>query len=192
MIHRPGRHGVSGYRYSWRLDARRSVRPNAGGTASGGIIETIAGAAPFQKPVNALKTGFGWGLGIVEDGTGNLYVASCDLGVVLKIDRILQHHRLCWAAATGWTGNLDRRWRPRDSCTAALPLRSGDRRGEQSLHHRQRDWDGSSGRWNDRRHPDHRRKATSVRARGRWRSRHRSFARVPDRTRARWTGKPVH
>ncbi len=71
-----------------QLEARRaeSVRPNAGGTASGGIIETIAGAAPFQKPVNALKTGFGWGLGIVEDGTGNLYVASCDLGVVLKID----------------------------------------------------------------------------------------------------------
>jgi sugar lactone lactonase YvrE len=70
------------------LEARRTTRAHANdaGATGGGIIETIAGAVPFQKPVNALKTGFGWGLGIVEDGAGNLYVASCDLGVVLKVD----------------------------------------------------------------------------------------------------------
>lgn len=58
---------------------------NASGTASG-IIETLAGTAPFQQPVNALKTGFGLIRSITEDGKGNLYIASCDLGVVLKID----------------------------------------------------------------------------------------------------------
>jgi sugar lactone lactonase YvrE len=70
------------------LEARRSPRTRANNASAtgGGVMETIAGAAPFQKPVNALKTGFGWGLGIVEDGAGNLYVASCDLGVVLKVD----------------------------------------------------------------------------------------------------------
>jgi hypothetical protein len=68
-----------------QLEAGRSThaRANASGTASSGIIETIAGAAPFQKPVNALKTGFGQIQGIAEDSSGNLYVASCDLGVVL-------------------------------------------------------------------------------------------------------------
>jgi hypothetical protein len=72
-----------------QLAARRAAgsRPNnASGSASGGIIETIAGAVPFQKPVNALKTGFGRLQGIAEDGSGNLYIASCDLGVVLKVD----------------------------------------------------------------------------------------------------------
>ena len=71
-----------------QLDARRATHAhaNASGTASSGIIETIAGAAPFQKPVNALKTGLGQIQGIAEDGSGNLYIASCDLGVVLKVD----------------------------------------------------------------------------------------------------------
>ncbi len=76
-----------------QLEARRATRfqpndpqPTDASGAATGIIETIAGAVPFQKPVNALQTGFGWGLGIVEDGAGNLYVASCDLGIVLKID----------------------------------------------------------------------------------------------------------
>jgi sugar lactone lactonase YvrE len=71
-----------------QLEARRSTRAraNASGTGSSGIIETIAGAAPFQKPVNSLKTGLGQIQGIAEDSNGNLYVASCDLGVVLKID----------------------------------------------------------------------------------------------------------
>lgn len=71
------------------LEARRSRHSHAndGGATGSGIVETIAGAVPFQKPVNALKTGFGWGLGIVEDGAGNLYVASCDLGVVVKVDQ---------------------------------------------------------------------------------------------------------
>ena len=51
------------------------------------MIETLAGAAPFQQPVNALKTGFGNEVeALTEDSGGNLYVASCDLGVVLKID----------------------------------------------------------------------------------------------------------
>jgi hypothetical protein len=59
---------------------------NASGTASAGIIETLAGAAPFQQPVNALKTGFGDVEAMTEDSSGNLYVASCDLGVVVKID----------------------------------------------------------------------------------------------------------
>jgi sugar lactone lactonase YvrE len=70
------------------LEARHSPRPRAnnGGATAGGVIETIAGAAPFQKPVNALKTGFGQIQGIAEDSSGNLYVASCDLGVVLKVD----------------------------------------------------------------------------------------------------------
>ena len=81
---------------SWRqrvqaeLQARQVayLRPNdVGGGASGGIIETIAGAVPFQAPVNALNTGFGQLQGIAEDGDGNLYLASCDFGVVLKVDR---------------------------------------------------------------------------------------------------------
>jgi hypothetical protein len=71
-----------------QLEARRNThaRANASGTGSSGIIETIAGAAPFEKPVNALKAGFGQIYGISEDSNGNLYVASCDLGAVLKID----------------------------------------------------------------------------------------------------------
>jgi Bacterial Ig-like domain (group 3) len=71
-----------------QLEARRNTRAraNASGKGSSGIIETIAGAVPFQKPVNALQTGFGFVPGIVEDSAGNLYVASCDLGVVLKVD----------------------------------------------------------------------------------------------------------
>jgi sugar lactone lactonase YvrE len=70
-----------------RLVARRErLRANNTAGAGSGIIETIAGAAPFQKPVNALQTGFGLVEGIAEDSHGNLYVASCDLGVILKID----------------------------------------------------------------------------------------------------------
>lgn len=70
-----------------QLAARRArIRANNAAGASGGVIETIAGAAPFQTPVNALQTGFGLVEGVAEDSTGNLYVASCDLGVVLKID----------------------------------------------------------------------------------------------------------
>jgi sugar lactone lactonase YvrE len=70
------------------LEARRSPRTRANNASAtgGGVIETIAGAVPFQKPVNALKTGFGSAGNIAEDASGNLYVASCDLGVVLKID----------------------------------------------------------------------------------------------------------
>jgi sugar lactone lactonase YvrE len=80
---------------AWRQQVRAQreasraarFRPNAaGGAASSGIIETIAGAVPFQKPVNALKSGFGQLQGITEDSSGNLYVAGCDLGVVLKVD----------------------------------------------------------------------------------------------------------
>jgi hypothetical protein len=72
-----------------QFEARRGTHTHAndsGGNVSSGIIETIAGAAPFQKPVNALKTGLGQIQGIAEDGGGNLYIASCDLGVVLKVD----------------------------------------------------------------------------------------------------------
>jgi sugar lactone lactonase YvrE len=70
-----------------RIESRRArLRANAASGGSSGIIETLAGAAAFQKPVNALKTGFGQIQGIAEDGGGNLYVASCDLGVVLKVD----------------------------------------------------------------------------------------------------------
>jgi hypothetical protein len=76
------------WRQQMRADHRSaSSRPNdASGAASGGIIETIAGAVPFQKPLNALEAGFGQIQGIAEDGSGNLYIASCDLGAVLKID----------------------------------------------------------------------------------------------------------
>ena len=71
-----------------RIGARRSaLRANAASGGGRGIIETIAGTAPFQEPVNALKTGFGTEIyAMTEDSGGNLYVASCDLGVVLKID----------------------------------------------------------------------------------------------------------
>jgi hypothetical protein len=43
------------------LEARHgtAARANASGSGSSGIIETLAGAVPFQQPVNALKTGFG-------------------------------------------------------------------------------------------------------------------------------------
>lgn len=67
---------------AWRAD----VHANAASAGNNGIIETLAGAAPFQQPVNALKTGFGVVEAMTEDSRGNLYVASCDLGVVLKID----------------------------------------------------------------------------------------------------------
>ncbi len=70
-----------------RIEARHTdVHANAAGGGSSGIIETLAGTAPFQAPVNALKTGFGNIEAMTEDASGNLYVASCDLGIVLKID----------------------------------------------------------------------------------------------------------
>jgi sugar lactone lactonase YvrE len=71
-----------------QLEARRTTRAreSSAGATGGGIIETIAGAVPFQNPVHALKTGFGQIMGIAEDGSGNLYIASCDLGTVLKVD----------------------------------------------------------------------------------------------------------
>jgi hypothetical protein len=71
-----------------RIEARRgALRANAASGGSTGIIETLAGTAPFRQPVNALKTGFGNEIyAMTEDSGGNLYVASCDLGVVLKID----------------------------------------------------------------------------------------------------------
>jgi hypothetical protein len=71
-----------------QLKAARGTpgRANADGTSSSGIIETIAGAVPFQKPVNALKTGLGQIQSIAEDSKGNLYVGSCDMRVVLKVD----------------------------------------------------------------------------------------------------------
>ena len=53
---------------------------NASGTASG-IIETLAGTAPFQQPVNALKTGFGLIRSITEDSKGNLYIAQTSAGM---------------------------------------------------------------------------------------------------------------
>lgn len=65
---------------------RARVRANAASGGSAGIIETLAGAAPFQKPVNALQTSFGSFGDIAEDSKGNLYLASCDLGIVVKID----------------------------------------------------------------------------------------------------------
>lgn len=70
-----------------RIEARRTdIHANAASGGSSGIIETLAGTAPFQQPVNALKTGFGQTYGIAEDSKGNLYVAGCDLGAVLKVD----------------------------------------------------------------------------------------------------------
>jgi sugar lactone lactonase YvrE len=76
---------------AWRQqvnEARRvsSLRANDASGGASGIVETIAGAAPFQKPVNALKTGLGEIQSVAEDNSGNLYVASCDMGVVLKVD----------------------------------------------------------------------------------------------------------
>jgi len=68
------------------IETRRSAlahADNASNNASSGIIETVAGAAPFQKPVNALQTGLGYIQGIAEHSSGNLYLASCDLGVIL-------------------------------------------------------------------------------------------------------------
>lgn len=70
-----------------QIESRRArLHANAASGGSAGIIETLAGAAPFQKPVNALKTGFGDIWEMTEDSGGNLFVASCDLGAVLKID----------------------------------------------------------------------------------------------------------
>jgi sugar lactone lactonase YvrE len=70
-----------------RIESRRAgLHANAASGGSSGIIETLAGTAPFQQSVNALKTGFGDIWATTEDSGGNLYVASCDLGVVLRID----------------------------------------------------------------------------------------------------------
>lgn len=83
----------TGQRVQAQLEARRAARlplndaqPNDAGGTVGAIIETIAGAVPFQQPVNALKTGLGQIQSIAEDSKGNLYVGSCDMGVVLKVD----------------------------------------------------------------------------------------------------------
>ena len=119
-----------------QLEARRNTRAraNASGTGSSGIIETIAGAAPFQTPVNALKTGLGQIQGIAEDSNGNLYVASCDLGVVLKIDSAsnttvyagqplgpVPLHRQAMAdpqPRRDWSAPLVLRSMPRTTCTS--------------------------------------------------------------------------
>ncbi len=93
VSHDPQEWQVWRQRVRAQLEARHAARsqsnqaqPNGANGTAAGIIETIAGAVPFQKPVNALKTGFGRLQGIAEDGSGNLYIASCDLGVVLKVD----------------------------------------------------------------------------------------------------------
>lgn len=51
-----------------------------------GIIETIAGTAPFQSPAKATSIGLGSDGGVVADSAGNVYVATGELGVVLKVD----------------------------------------------------------------------------------------------------------
>ena len=105
-------------RVRMQLESRRSTRAraNAAGTGSSGIIETIAGAAPFQKPVNALKTGCGQIQSIAEDTNGNLYVASCDLGVVLKVD--LSSSSIAFASPEG----SPRERRPISRRSAMIPL----------------------------------------------------------------------
>lgn len=70
-----------------QIQARRAAsHANAASGGSSGIIETLAGAAPLQTTVTARKTGFGIIEDIVEDPAGNLFIASCDLGVVIKVD----------------------------------------------------------------------------------------------------------
>jgi hypothetical protein len=57
-------------------------------TASGGsgVIETLAGAVPFQKPQTALTADLGGITGIATDTKGNTFAAAADFRSVLKID----------------------------------------------------------------------------------------------------------
>ncbi len=51
-----------------------------------GIIETIAGAVPFQSAANATTVGIGAGGAVVMDASGNLYTTAIGFNVVLRID----------------------------------------------------------------------------------------------------------
>jgi hypothetical protein len=68
-----------------RLHAHSNATPH-GQSSGAGVIQTIAGSAPFQSPVTALKAGLGQTQGVVEDAHGNLYVSTGELRTVLKID----------------------------------------------------------------------------------------------------------
>jgi hypothetical protein len=63
---------------------RNAVSANA--ATAPGMIETIAGSAPFQGPITALKAGLGGMGGVVEDAQGNVYIAEAQFGTVLKVD----------------------------------------------------------------------------------------------------------
>lgn len=65
--------------------ARASVTPQSASGGSG-IIETLAGIAPFQQPQRALTAGLGSITGIATDTNGNTFVAAEDFRSVLKID----------------------------------------------------------------------------------------------------------
>jgi sugar lactone lactonase YvrE len=64
---------------------RGAVASNSGPGGSG-IIETLAGAAPFQQPQTALTASIGSISGIATDTNGNTFVAAEDFRSVLKID----------------------------------------------------------------------------------------------------------
>ena len=119
-----------------QLEARRNTRAraNASGTGSSGIIETHRRRCAVSEAGKSLKTGLGQIQGIAEDSSGNLYVASCDLGAVLKIDSASNTTVYAGQPLATGPAALDGRWRPRYLGKAGVPLWSRTRYDGQLVH----------------------------------------------------------
>ena len=81
-------HRYQGGRWSTASHRQYSRTTSASSPASGGsgVIETLAGAVPFQKPQTALTANLGNITGITADSKGNTFVAADDFRSVLEID----------------------------------------------------------------------------------------------------------
>lgn len=75
-------------RWSTVSHVQLSRTTSASSTASGGsgVIETLAGAVPYQQPQTALTADLGSITGITTDTKGNTFVAAENFRSVLKID----------------------------------------------------------------------------------------------------------
>jgi trimeric autotransporter adhesin len=69
-----------------RLASQRAPATAHTASSSSGIMETLAGAVPFQQPETALTANLGAITGVAADAQGNVFVASTDFRCVLKID----------------------------------------------------------------------------------------------------------
>ena len=85
-------------RWSTVSHVQLSRTTSASSTASGGsgVIETLAGAVPYQQPQTALTADLGSITGITTDTKGNTFVAAENFRSVLKIDSA-GNYRTCTA-----------------------------------------------------------------------------------------------